>query len=269
MSSGALDGLRDRQLALRRRERISYIAVVTGTFLLFVATWEIVGRLSNPLFFAPLSETIVEFVKAIGDPRGRLLTGFIETVNVLVPGYLISAGLGIVLGVLMGRSSILHDLLDPYVTILYNTPRVALIPILMLWLGIGPTMKVTIVVVAAVFPILVNTMAGIRDVSREFTEPALSYNATEGQLLRKVILPASLPFIVAGLKLGLGRAITTVIVAEFFVSVSGLGGLLYASSSSFQMARMFVPVIILALIGIVIDALLSYLERLASRRYGG
>jgi NitT/TauT family transport system permease protein len=92
-------------------------------------------------------------------------------------------------------------------------------------------------------------------------------HATEHQLLWKVILPATVPFIAAGVKLGLGRALTTVIVAEFFVSVSGLGGILHATSSSYQMAKMFVPVIILAAMGISIDGLLTYLERTALRRY--
>ena len=100
--------------------------------------------------------------------------------------------LGVVLGVLMGRSNLAFQILDPYVTIFYNTPRVALIPVLLLWLGVGDTLKIVIVVLAAVFPVSVNTMAGIRDVSAQFTEPARSMNATEGQLLWKVILPATL-----------------------------------------------------------------------------
>jgi ABC-type nitrate/sulfonate/bicarbonate transport system permease component len=110
-------------------------------------------------------------------------------------------------------------------------------------------------------------IAGVRDVSAQFTEPARAMNATEGQLLWKVILPATFPFIVAGLKLGLGRALTTVIVAEFFVSVSGLGGILHATSSSYQMAKMFAPVIILAAMGILIDGFLTYQERSVLRRY--
>ena len=89
---------------------------------------------------------------------------------------------------------------------------------------------------AAIFPVSVNTMVGVRDVSAQFTEPARSMHASERQLLWKVILPAAFPFIIAGIKLGLGRALTTVIVAEFFVSVSGLGGILHAASSSYQMA---------------------------------
>jgi NitT/TauT family transport system permease protein len=168
----------------------------------------------------------------------------------------------------MGRRNLAYQILDPYVTILYNTPRVVLIPIFMLWLGTGATMKIVVVVLAAIFPVIVNTMLGVRDVSAQLTEPARSRKATERQLLHKVIFPATLPFIIAGIKLGLGRALTTVIVAELFVSVSGLGGMLHSAATSYQTAKMFVPAIILALLGILIDGLLSRLERATVRRYG-
>jgi ABC-type nitrate/sulfonate/bicarbonate transport system permease component len=248
-----------------KRARLVTTAIMLAGFLL---TWEIAGRLTNPLFFAPVSEVLIQFWLQLIDPSGRLLNGLAETMSVLVPGFLIACVLGVALGVLMGRSNLAFQILDPYVTIFYNTPRVALIPLLLLWIGVGDALKIVIVILAAIFPVSVNTMVGVRDISAQFTEPARSMNASEGQLLWKVILPATVPFVVAGLKLGLGRALTTVIVAEYFVSVSGLGGILQATSSSYQMAKMFAPAIILAAMGIVIDGLLSYFERSLLRRYG-
>ncbi len=262
-----------RDIALRaeqtrlRRTKLERVVIVAATLVGFLALWEIVGRLSNPLFFAPVSEVLREFWLGLMDPRGRLLNGLYETLMVLVPGFVIASILGIALGLLMGRSNLAFQILDPYVTIFYNTPRVALIPLLLLWIGVGDPLKIVVVILAAIFPVSVNTMVGVRDISAQFTEPSRSMNATETQLLWKVILPATFPFIIAGLKLGLGRALTTVIVAEFFVSVSGLGGILHAASSSYQMAKMFAPVIILAAMGIEIDAALSYLERSLQRRY--
>jgi ABC-type nitrate/sulfonate/bicarbonate transport system permease component len=227
--------------------------LTTGiTFVLLMSAWELVGRLTNPLFFAPISDIVVELVKAILDPRERLLTAFLQTLSVLVPGFVIASVLGVAIGILMGRRNLAYQFLDPYVTILYNTPRVVLIPIFMLWLGTGATMKIVVVVLAAIFPVIVNTMLGVRDVSAQLTEPARSLRATERQLLHKVIFPATLPFIIAGL----------------FVSVSGLGGMLHTAATSYQTAKMFVPAIILALLGILIDGLLSRLERATVRRYG-
>jgi ABC-type nitrate/sulfonate/bicarbonate transport system permease component len=253
--------------ALVRRSKIDRFVIVAMTLAGFLSLWEICGHLTNPMFFAPVSEVLIAFWQQIIDPSHTLLSGLVETLAVLVPGFLIASILGLVLGVLMGRSNLALQILDPYVTIFYNTPRVALIPVLLLWLGVGDTLKIVIVVLAAVFPVSVNVTAGIRDISAQFTEPARSMNATEGQLLWKVILPATLPYVMAGLKLGLGRALTTVIVAEFFVSLSGLGGILHATSSTYQMAKMFAPAIILAAMGITIDGLLTYLERRVLQRY--
>jgi len=250
-----------------RRAKIDRVLIVALTLAGFLSVWEIVGHLTNPLFFAPVSDVLVVFWKQLIDPGHRLIDGLVETLAILVPGFVIASVMGVVLGVLMGRSNLALQLLDPYVTIFYNTPRVALIPLLLLWLGIGDTLKIVVVVLAAIFPVSVNVTAGIRDISGQFTEPARSMNASEGQLLWKVILPATLPYVMAGLKLGLGRALTTVIVAEFFVSLSGLGGLLHAASSTYQMAKMFAPAIILAAMGIAIDGLLTYLERRVLKRY--
>jgi ABC-type nitrate/sulfonate/bicarbonate transport system permease component len=249
------------------RSQIERVAIVTATLVAFLLLWEMLGHLSNPMFFAPVSEVLTAFWKEIIDPSHNLLNGFMETLAILVPGFLIASILGIALGILMGRSNIALQILDPYVTILYNMPRVALIPVLLLWLGVGDTLKIVVVVLAAIFPISVNVTAGIRDISAQLTEPARSMNATERQLLWKVVLPATFPYLIAGLKLALGRALTTVIVAEFFVSLSGLGGILHAASSTYQMAKMLVPTVILAAMGIAIDGLLSFLERRVLRRY--
>jgi NitT/TauT family transport system permease protein len=113
-----------------------------------------------------------------------------------------------------------------------------------------------------------NTMIGVRDISAQLTEPARSFGASERQLLYKVVLPGALPYITTGIRLGLGRALTTVVVAEIFVSVSGLGRMLHVAGSTYQMAKMFVPAAILALIGIAIEAILGRVERTFSRRYG-
>jgi ABC-type nitrate/sulfonate/bicarbonate transport system permease component len=263
----ALSNAAQKELLGIRRLKLERRVITVATLICFLSVWEIAGRLTNPLFFAPVSDVINEFWKALVDPRGRLINGLLETLGILVPGFIIATILGIALGVLMGRNNLAYHALDPYVTIGYNIPRVALIPILLLWMGIGDVLKITIVVLAAIFPVSVNTMVGVRDVSGQFTEPARSMKATERQLLWMVILPAAFPFVTAGIKLALGRALTTVIVAEFFVSVSGLGGVLHAASSSYQMARMFAPVIILAAMGIALDGALTYLERTALRRY--
>lgn len=255
------------EIARIRQTKRERRVIVVATLMVLLVAWEITGRLTNPMFFAPVSEVLHQFWLALIDPRGRLLEALTETLAVLVPGFVTASVAGVALGLLMGRSNLAYQMLEPYVTILYNIPRIALIPILMLWLGVGDLLKIIIVFLAAIFPVSVNTTVGVRDISAELTEPARSMQASEQQMLWKVILPSTFPFVAAGIKLALGRALTTVIVAEFFVSVSGLGGLLHQASSTYQMALMFVPVIILAGMGISIDAAVTYLERTALRHY--
>lgn len=238
------------------------------TFLAFLLLWEVVGRYSNPLYLAPISEILRDFAAAVTDPKARLLHATLETLSLVVPGFLISAVAGIFIGLIMGRRETVCHFLEPYVLIFYNTPRVVLIPILMLWLGTGSLMKIWVVILAAVFPIIMNTMIGVRDISAQLTEPARSMGATERQLLWKVVLPGALPFITTGIRLAIGRALTTVVVAEIFVSISGLGGMLHTAATSYQMAKMFIPALILGCIGVAVEAVLGRVERVFARRFG-
>src|SRR5271165_2207448 len=162
-----------------RRSKIDRLLIAATTLAGFLSLWEIVGHLTNPMFFAPVSEVLIAFWKQIIDPSHSLLNGLIETLAILAPGFVIASILGMALGVLMGRSNLALQILDPWVTIFYNTPRVALIPVLLLWLGVGDTLKIVIVVLAAIFPISVNVTTGIRDISAQLTEPARSLNASE------------------------------------------------------------------------------------------
>src|SRR5262249_53922258 len=113
----------------RSRTRRRFHITVAVTFVVLMAVWEAVGRLTNPLFFAPVSDIAAEFIKAVLDPRHRLLDGFLETLGLLVPGFVLASVLGVGIGVLMGRRDLAFQILDPYVNVLYNTPRVVLIPI--------------------------------------------------------------------------------------------------------------------------------------------
>lgn len=237
-------------------------------FVIFIVLWEIVGRLSNRLYLAPLSEVVDAFIAALLDPKAKLAIAAAQTLSLLVPGFLLATVAGVFLGLMMGRQAIIRHFLEPYVLLFYNTPRILLIPILMLWLGTGDLMKATVVVLTAIFPIIMNTMIGVRDISAQLTEPAKSMCATERQMLFKVILPGALPFVTTGVRIGVGQAVTTVVVAEIFVSVSGLGGLLHTAGMTYNMAQMFVPAIVLGLIGCAVEVLLGRIERNFARRYG-
>src|SRR5262249_47042759 len=141
-------------------------------------------------------------------------------------GLAISVVGGVVIGILLGQFWLLEHILDPFVNALYAIPRVALIPVIILWAGLEVPGKVTILVSIAIFPVLVNTYVGIKDVRGNLIEVGRAYAATELQIFMHIVLPASVPYIMAGIRLALGLAIIGMIVAEFFTAVTGLGGLM-------------------------------------------
>jgi ABC-type nitrate/sulfonate/bicarbonate transport system permease component len=161
----------------------------------------------------------------------------------------------------MGRSRTLSLLLDPYVSVLYATPRVALIPLLIMIFGIDFQLRLSIVVLSSVFPILINTMNGVRNVDADLIETAVAFNANERQILRTVVMPATLPFVLSGVQIALGQAIIGVIVAEITVAISGIGGLIVEYGNAFRTNYMLVPILATSTISILLVTLLRLLER--------
>lgn len=229
--------------------------VTTGAFLL---GWELYGRSLNPIFLSYPTAVAGAFVELI--LNGQLLRATIESLSALAIGFGVSIVSGIAIGLLMGRFRTVYHGLDPFVTALYNTPSVALIPLIQLWFGLGLQAKVVIVILSAFFPIVINTFAGVRNTSRGMVDVVRAFGASEQQVMTKVVLPAAVPFIMAGLRLAVGRAVIGIVVAEFFTALSGLGGLIIVFSNSFATAKLFVPVITLVVLGLLLTAAARALE---------
>jgi len=214
------------------------------------------------IFLSPFHDTLTAFWRLCRD--GTLVAATWNSLAVLLAGLAIAVLLGVPLGLLMGRSARFDWALSPYVNGLYATPTVALLPVLSLWLGLYFAPKVAIVVLLAIFPIIKNTHAGVATVGPELLEPASSMQASELQIARLVIAPAIVPFVMAGLRLAVGRAIVGLIVGEFFTAQTGLGGLIIRYASSFHTAEMFVPIFVLVALGYGLTALVLLLqERIA------
>lgn len=161
----------------------------------------------------------------------------------------------------MGRIRLLEDILNPFINAIYSIPRIVFIPLLILWFGLGISSKVALIVLLAVFPILINTYSGVRNVDRSLIDLARSFNANQKQILSKIIFPASLPFIFTGIRLGIGMAVIGMILSEMFTSLTGLGALLIIYANRFQTAKVFAIIIVLSLIGIGLTAILGLLEK--------
>ena len=167
---------------------------------------------------------------------------------------------GVALGLAIGRSSVVEALLEVPLDALNAMPIVALVPVLVLWVGFGPPAKVVIVFLFSVFAIVINTARGVREVDPELIEVARSFMAREVGLWKDVVLPSALPYIVAGVRLAVGRALVGVVIAEFYTSIAGLGYLIVSYANTFQTAKVFVPVVVLMALGVALTRFVQLLE---------
>jgi ABC-type nitrate/sulfonate/bicarbonate transport system ATPase subunit/ABC-type nitrate/sulfonate/bicarbonate transport system permease component len=233
-------------------------AVRIFSLVLTLGIWEWYGRGVDPIFFS--YPTAIVSALPVMLNSGELQKALLLTLQGLVIGFSSSIVVGVVIGLLMGRYRLFDYLVDLQISALYSTPNVALIPLLILWFGLGMTSKIVIVFLAAVFPIIVNTYGGVRNVSGGLVEIAQAEGAVERQIFGKIILPASLPFIMSGIRLAVGRAVVGMVVAEMFTAMSGLGGAIVYYSNAFATDKLFVVIILLALLGVGLTEMVKLLE---------
>ncbi len=210
-----------------------------------LVAWEAVPRIlplpqGAKLFFATPSHIVVALLRLV--QSGEFQRHFAVSAVEFLLGLGCAVAVGLPLGIVLGRSRTLDAALDPYVTALNATPRIVWIPLLILWFGLGIWSKVAVVFLGAVFPLLINTYEGVRSTDRVLVNVVRSFGAREWQVTRMVVLPQALPYIVAGLRLAIGRAILGVVVGEFFGASRGLGYLIASAASNYQPDVMFAGV---------------------------
>jgi NitT/TauT family transport system permease protein len=234
-------------------------AITAASIFAFFALWEWFGRDVNPVFGSYPSAIFDAFLALA--KSGKLLNGLIDSLKPFLAGYGLAVVIGVPLGLIIGRFAFLEAALGVYVTAGFAMPLVALVPLLILWMGLGFMVKMAIIFLMAVFPITINAWLGVRAVPKTLIEVGLSFVASPATILRRIVLPATLPYIMAGLRLAVGRAVVAMIVAEFFTSIGGLGGIIINSANNFDTATMFVPVIVIVLLAIGLTWLIGIVER--------
>lgn len=237
------------------------LALVLATFVLVLLGWQFyvtsIYDRAIPLP-TPLS-TVQAFVEMV--ETGELQSAGLESLQVLLLGGIPGIVLGIVLGLMIGRIPPLDTGLAPYVYAFYATPFPALIPIFVLLFGLGNVGKAMIVFTLVITTVLLQTIAGVRDVDARFIEVSRSFGSSPFRTLIEVHLPASMSFIVAGIRLAIGRALVGVVVAEFDTALSGLGALIFRYSGRIKLSHAFVPAVIFSITGIFVYFVLRRLER--------
>lgn len=246
--------LRLSQPTQRDKMAVRYLALV-----LILAAWEIYGRSVNPVLFTYPVAIVQAGAEMVAD--GTLLESTLQTVTVLGIGSTAGVVMGIATGLLAGRNWIAKQALDIPISALYALPAVALIPVIVLWFGFGDSAKIFIVAFFVFFPVVINTTRGVEEVDSDLLEVTRSFCSPERAVWRDLLIPASLPYVFTGIKLAIGRGLVGVIVAEFFTAISGLGNLIVTNSNTFQTDRTFVPIVMLSLIGVVLTAVLGWVER--------
>jgi NitT/TauT family transport system permease protein len=248
-----------------------YRARIRGvlTFIWLAAAWELVARyvVRDERMLAPLSEVIGALVKLF--TSGEIWKHLSVSGYEFALGFLLASVAGISVGLLMGTVRTAREYLDPWISGLYAAPLVALAPFYIMFFGVGISAKVALVFSVVFFPVVVNTYAGISSVDPGMIEVAHSFNASRTQVLFKVLIPFSLSYIVTGLRLGVGRGLTGVVVGEFFFANAGLGFLVALAGQTFNTPLLFAGVLVFAVSGIALTGGLKHLEhRLAPWRTG-
>ena len=243
----------------RTRFRMPSWAITTLSVIIFFALWEIFGRDVNPVFGSYPSAIVVAFVALLQD--GTLVPAFLESLQSFCAGYILSIVVGVPLGLVIGRFRTAEAALGIFVTAGYAMPLVALVPLLVLWFGLGLKVKIAVVFLMSVFPGCINTWVGVASVPKSLLDVGKSFVTPQHVVLRRIIFPATLPYIMAGLRLAVGKAVVAMIIAEFFTALSGLGAIIINSANNFDTATMFVPVILLMVMATGLTGLIGMLER--------
>lgn len=227
----------------------------------FLIIWELVGntlQLINPMFMSAPSlvwNAAIQLFSS-GEIYNDLWVSGVE----LFWGYVLSALVAVPFGISIGWYKKMSYIFDPFVNAMNATPRVALLPLVIIWLGIGILSKIGIIFLGAVFPILINTRDGVKTTPINLLTAAKSFGASEWMVFKTVVLPSTVPFILTGLRLGLGRAIVGVMVGELYAATAGIGFMITVAGATFQTDKVFVGVLIFALAGMMGMELLTRIE---------
>jgi NitT/TauT family transport system permease protein len=221
--------------------------------------WEAVGRAIDSTLIPPLTQIGDAWWKLLSS--GKLLANLGMSLTTLAIGFCLAAFIGVVLGVLMGRFRAIEHFFDIYVNALMSAPTTAFVPVLILWFGLGMESRIAVVFLFAIFVIIINTMTGVKQVDTVLVEMARSFGAREREIFFKIVLPAALPAIMAGLRLGMGRAVKGMVTAEMLLTLTGIGAMIMQYGSSFATDSLFAVILTILLVALLAMKAVHWIDR--------
>jgi len=238
-----------------------YLIISILSVILFFVMWEVASIYEwiNPLFISSPTAIITSFFDMIYEPE------FWDNIKVSAyefgSGFLLALIIGIPLGILSGWNKLVYAIVNPFVSGLYVTPKVTLLPVFIIAFGIGPASKIAIVFLMSLFPIVMNAQRAMYTLDQNLIKTAYSFTATQLQMFRTVAIPSTIPFLLTGIRLGIGQGLIAVVVGELFAASAGIGFQLTNDGQNLQTDRMFVGVLIITISGILLTTLLGLIEK--------
>jgi ABC-type nitrate/sulfonate/bicarbonate transport system permease component len=260
-----VNGQQIESIHVSRLARFRNVGITVVNLAVFFVVWELVARAEviNALFFPRATEMFSALFNGFVD--GTIWPQLSHSLTNFLIGLAISAAIGIPVGLLMGASKVADLILSPYVWAMTSLPRVALIPLLILIMGFGNSMQLTIIVLSAVFPIMVNCMAGVKTVEPSLIRAGEVFGASRPQIYLKVILPYTLPFVIAGVNQGIARGLVGMLIGELLGGGgNGLGFLLDKAGEQFDAPMLYATLILLAVMSVGLVQAMRWLEQRAA-----
>jgi NitT/TauT family transport system permease protein len=239
---------------LNSRFNVNILSILSLAIL-----WEVAGRMLDSVLIPPLSQIGAAWWRLLAS--GKLLSNLTASLATLIAGFFLAVLFGVVIGLLMGRFRAVEHFLDLYVNALMSAPTTAFVPVLILWFGLGMESRIAVVFLFAVFVIIINTMTGVKQVDSVFVEMARSFGAKEKEIFFKIILPAAMPAIMAGVRLGMGRAVKGMVTAEMLLTLTGIGAMIMQYGSAFATDSLFAVILTILIIAMITMKLVQWLDQ--------
>lgn len=234
--------------------RINVISIITLAIL-----WEIAGQTLDSVLIPPLSKIASAWIRLL--ISGKLLANLLMSLWTLAAGFFLAVIVGVLIGLLMGRFRAVEHFLDLYINTLMSAPMTAFVPALILWFGLGIESRIAVVFLFAVFVIVINTMTGVKQVDRTFVEMGRSFGAREAEVFFKIILPAAMPAIMAGIRLGMGRAVKGMVTAEMLLTLTGIGAMIMQYGSAFATDALFAVILTILIVAMITMKLVEAVDQ--------
>lgn len=249
-----------KTLSILNREERPLLSIMS-VFVIFLL-WEIMALIGAvPELFLPPPEKVIKTTIQLIE-SGELPAHIYSSITRIWWGFFLGSTGGIVVGLIMGISSRVNSVIKPIIAMTYPIPKIAILPLLILWLGIGEASKISVIAIGVFFPLVINTRSGVMEVNEGLIRAAITMGSGRLGIIKKVILPGTLPMIFAGMRLGLGVALLLVVTAEMIAADSGIGFMILSASDLMDTPRLIAGILVLALMGLLLFKLVDIFEKL-------